>query len=91
MYVVQQGELEVISNGEVIDRIGPGGIVGEMALVNNAPRSADVIAKIDSVVVPIDENAFMQHVHRTPFFALQVMRIVAERLRRHMSEHHSAD
>jgi CRP-like cAMP-binding protein len=64
--------------------VDAGGIVGEMALVDKAPRSANVVAKTDCVLVPIDEAAFMRHVHSTPFFALQVLRITVKRLRQQM-------
>ncbi len=85
MYVIQDGEVEVVADGVVIDAVGPGGIFGEMALIDRSPRSAAVRAKTDCRVVPIDETKFMNHVHRTPFFALQVMRIMNERLRRRMA------
>lgn len=86
MYVIQDGEVEVVADGSVIDTVGPGGIFGEMALIDRSPRSATVRAKTDCRVVPIDEAKFMNHVHRTPFFALQVMRIMNDRLRRRMAD-----
>ncbi len=84
MYVVQAGEVDVMTGETLIETIGPGGIFGEMALIDKSPRSATVVARSDARLVPIDEAKFMQHVHRTPFFALQVMRIMTERLRRRM-------
>jgi CRP-like cAMP-binding protein len=84
MYVVQAGEVDVMAGVSLIETIGPGGIFGEMALIDKSPRSASVVARTDCRLVPIDEIRFMQHVHRTPFFALQVMRIMTERLRRRM-------
>lgn len=86
MYVVQEGQVEIKVGDKLIEVLGPGEVFGEMALVDNSPRSADVIAKTDCRVVPIDEDKFMSHVHRTPFFALQVMRMQADRLRRRMHE-----
>ncbi len=86
MYVVQEGEVDVLANGRVIDTVTAGGIFGEMALIDRSPRSASVMARTDCRVVPLDEARFMQHVHRTPFFALQVMRIMTERLRRRTLE-----
>lgn len=86
MYVVQEGEVDVLANGRVIDTVTAGGIFGEMALFDRSPRSASVMARTDCRVVPLDEARFMQHVHRTPFFALQVMRIMTERLRRRTLE-----
>jgi CRP-like cAMP-binding protein len=86
MYVIQEGELEVSVNGAVIDRLGPGHLFGEMALIDHSPRTATVRATTDCRLVPIDEARFMNHVHRTPFFALQVMRIMDERLRRRIEQ-----
>ncbi len=81
MYVVQDGEVDVIVNGKLIETVGPDGIFGEMALVDTSPRSATVMARTAVRVVPLDEQKFMSHVLRTPFFALQVMRVLANRLR----------
>lgn len=86
MYVVQSGEVEVSINGRVLDTLGPGGVFGEMALIDHAPRTATVTARTDCRLVPIDETRFLNHVHRTPFFALQVMRIMNDRLRRRMND-----
>jgi CRP-like cAMP-binding protein len=84
MYVVQEGEVDVLANGKVIDSLGPGGMFGEMALIDHSPRSATVMAKTDCKLVPLDEDKFMAHVHRTPFFALTVMRLMTARLRNRM-------
>ncbi|HRI08466.1 MAG TPA: cyclic nucleotide-binding domain-containing protein [Nannocystaceae bacterium] len=86
MYVIQDGEIEILVNGKVIDSMGPGGVFGEMALIDKSPRTATARARTDCRVVPIDETRFMNHVHRTPFFAIQVMRIMNERLRRRMAD-----
>lgn len=81
MYVVQDGEFDILVNGVVVETVGPNGIFGEMALVDTSPRSATVVAKTEARVVPLDESNFMSHVLRTPFFALQVIRVLASRLR----------
>lgn len=86
MYVVQEGTVQVKVGDRVIEELGPGEVFGEMALVDSSPRSADVVAKTDARVVPIDEDKFMSHVHRTPFFALQVMRMLADRLRKRVAD-----
>jgi CRP/FNR family cyclic AMP-dependent transcriptional regulator len=82
MYVVQEGEVEIRLGDRVLETVGPGGIVGEMALVDTSHRSATAVAKTDCKLVPLDETKFKVHVHHTPFFAVQVMRIMANRLRR---------
>jgi CRP-like cAMP-binding protein len=57
------------------------GIFGEMALIDGAPRSATAIAATDVKLVPVGEKQFLFLVSRTPYFALNVMRALARRLR----------
>lgn len=80
-YVVVSGELEVFHRGVSLAIVGEGGIVGEMALIDPAPRSADCMARTDARIVEIDQRRFTFLIQETPFFAIQVMRIMAERLR----------
>lgn len=83
MYAVLEGEVEISVNDTAVETVGPGGVVGEMALIRRgAPRTADVTAKSDVVLVPIDETEFTRYVHNTPLFALTMLRIVSERLSR---------
>lgn len=81
MYVVSQGEVDIKVGDNVVECISPGSIFGEMALIDNSPRSATAIAKTDCTVVPLDQRRFQFLVQETPFFALQVMTIMATRLR----------
>jgi len=81
MYVMRSGEVEIVVNGTVVDTVGSGGIFGEMALIDRAPRSATVRCKTDCSVLQLDERRFLFFVDETPFFALDVMRILVERLR----------
>lgn len=82
MYAVVSGELSVLVKGVEVEIVGEGGIVGEMGLINKQSRTATVVAKTASSVVAVGEQDFLRHVHNTPFFALQVLRITAERLRK---------
>ena len=82
MYVVKDGELEIIVNGKVVETVGSGGIVGELALIDTQPRSATVVAKTDCQLVPINEKRFTFLVQQTPYFSLHVMRVLANRLRK---------
>ncbi len=82
MYVVVEGEVRIAVNGRELEVLGPGGVFGEIALIDKGPRSADAIAVTDCRVVPIDENWFKFLVQQTPFFSLQIMRVMADRLRR---------
>lgn len=80
-YVLRSGELQIVDGDRVFETIGPGGIVGEMALVDGGPRSATVRAGVASEVVPFDERRFLFMVQQTPHFALRVMRVMSARLR----------
>lgn len=86
MYLILSGEVEVSVQGRSIDTIYPGSIFGEMALVDDRPRSATVTAKTDARVVPVDHRRFAQLVKQSPEFALQVMGTMSVRLRRLLEE-----
>jgi CRP/FNR family transcriptional regulator, cyclic AMP receptor protein len=50
--------------------------------IDGAPRAATAKAKTACEVAPITEKTFLFLVHETPFFAISVMRALADRLRR---------
>jgi CRP/FNR family cyclic AMP-dependent transcriptional regulator len=82
MYVVKSGSLRIRSGSVVYEDVTPGGIVGEMGLVEqHQPRSAMVYALTDSELIEIDDTRFFALVAETPRFALTVMRVLSRRLR----------
>ena len=81
-FVVVRGQVEIKSGNRRFETVGQNGIFGEMALIDDSPRSATVVALTDVIVVPIKEQRFLFMVKHTPFFALRVMRVLANRLRR---------
>ena len=80
-FVLVSGKVEIRSGGRRLETLGPKGIFGEMALIDNNPRSATVIALTDVTVAPIKEMQFLFLVKHMPTFALKVMRVPANRLR----------
>ncbi len=82
MYVVREGEVDIVVGDKVVETVGVGGIFGEMALIDNSPRSASCVARTDCKIIPVNQHWFVYMVQETPYFALQVMGIMAERLRR---------
>ncbi len=82
MFAVVEGEVELGVNGTVVEAVGPGGILGELALIDAGPRSATATATTAARVVPVDAERFTYLVNEHPTFALQVMTVMAERLRR---------
>lgn len=81
MYAVKTGSLQVSIAEKVIDTLGPNDVFGEMALLEDMPRSADVIATEDTVLIEVDEAQFLKTVQMNPYFAIQMMRILSGRLR----------
>jgi CRP/FNR family transcriptional regulator, cyclic AMP receptor protein len=81
MYIVQEGEVDILLHDKVIETVEVGGILGELALIDNRPRAASAVARTDCKVVPIDEKRFAYMVQETPHFAIHVMEVMAERLR----------
>lgn len=88
MFAVAEGEVELTVDGAVVEEVGPGGILGELALVDHGPRSATAVARTSCQVVRVDAERFNYLVHEHPTFALQVMRVMADRLRRANVTHH---
>ncbi len=85
MYVLIEGLAEVHVGDQVIEVARPGALLGEMAMVSSAVRSATVITRTGCRLVSIDVSQFDILVRESPEFARHVMAVMAERLR-HMNE-----
>jgi CRP/FNR family transcriptional regulator, cyclic AMP receptor protein len=82
LYIVEKGNLRVMSGSVVYETVTAGGILGEMALIDEgAPRSASVIAVSHAQLWEIDTDKFRSMVASDPNFAITVMRTMARRLR----------
>lgn len=81
MYAVVEGSIVLTVNDNLVEEVGPGGIIGELALIDAAPRSATARAKTHARIAVVDKRTFSYLVHEHPTFALEVMTVMAERLR----------
>ena len=81
LYVIQSGLVEIQLGNRLLDTLEPNDLFGEMALIDGAPRSATAIAKTDVALVPMSKKDFLALVSRAPSFALDVMGMLARRLR----------
>ena len=81
MYVILDGEVIVSADGKELATLGKDEIFGEMSLIDKRPRSATVTTRTDCTLAAVDERQFLYLVHETPTFSLDVMRVIAERLR----------
>ena len=81
MYVVKEGSVAISVRDQVVAVVNPGGTFGEMALVDQSPRSATATAQTECELLSIDRSALMEAVKAQPVFALAMLRAFAERLR----------
>jgi CRP/FNR family transcriptional regulator, cyclic AMP receptor protein len=81
MFIVEEGEVDIMVGEKVVETVKVDGFFGEMALIDGGIRSATAVAKTDCTLVPINEKQFLFMVQETPFFAIRVMRTLTARLR----------
>jgi CRP/FNR family cyclic AMP-dependent transcriptional regulator len=82
MYVVLEGQVELTIDDRVVETLGPGEPFGEMALIDQAPRTATATAKTACKLAVIPEKRFLFMIQTTPHFALHIMKVMADRLRK---------
>ena len=82
MYAVVEGNVELKVGNSVVEIVEPGEFFGEMALIDDSPRSATAIAGDSCKLAIVNRDQFVRMVEGTPFFALTVMEKMADRLRR---------
>jgi CRP-like cAMP-binding protein len=82
MYVLVSGSAEIIVHNKMVENSEPGAIFGEMAMIDDQTRSATIIAKSDCKLLAIERIRFNYLIQQTPNFAVYVMRIIADRLRK---------
>ena len=80
-YLVKSGSVEIRGAGRAMELVGPGGLFGEMAIIDAGPRSASAVAIGATELIVIDRATFDRLVREVPDFALGVMRLMARRLR----------
>ena len=81
MFGVITGQIELRRGDQVLERVGPGETFGEMAIIDEAPRSLSAVAVEPSEIAVITRRTFLFLVHETPMFAIQVMQSLASRIR----------
>ncbi|HWQ16182.1 MAG TPA: cyclic nucleotide-binding domain-containing protein [Roseiflexaceae bacterium] len=81
MYVVLEGQVDVYREGRLLATLSPGEVLGELALLGQSARTATAVARSACTLAPLDRRRFALTVQRQPYFALDVLRALAERLR----------
>ncbi len=85
MYVLLEGEMNVIVGDKVVETSSRGALLGEMALIDHSPRGASVVATSPSRLAKVDERRFNVIIQQNPFFAKHVMKVLVDRIR-HMNQ-----
>lgn len=81
MYMLLDGEVDLVARRKIISTVGKGQIFGEMASLTQAPRSASAVAKSACRVIALDDKQFQQGLKTKPEFALMLMSMMIGRLR----------
>jgi len=81
MYVVLSGRVAISIKNKLVEWVGPGGVFGEMALVDQSPRAATAVAATDCDLLTINRADFLNMVKTNPVFTVSLLRAAADRLR----------
>src|SRR5215208_5585914 len=78
-FVIEEGTAKVVRDGQYLDELGPGDFFGEMGLLENAPRNADVIAETPLTVMVLRGPALKELERDAPELARRLRRSVEQR------------
>ena len=78
-FLILQGDVDVIRDGTKVARLGAGDFVGEMALLRNEPRNADVVAVTEATVFALGRPALAAALKAEPTMALSLLEAMAKR------------
>ncbi|MBK5104662.1 MAG: cyclic nucleotide-binding domain-containing protein [Burkholderiales bacterium] len=80
MYVVLAGRVAISVGNSVVERVGPGGMFGEMALVDHSARAASASAETDCKLLAINRTDFLELVKAKPAFGASLLKSIAVRM-----------
>lgn len=86
LFIIEAGTLRVYTLGEserqvLLDLLGPGGVLGELALLDGRPRTAYAQAETDCEILALDRELFLEHLQQRPDTALRLLSNLSARLR----------
>ena len=91
MYVIQDGEVEIISEENedeiLIATRSEGDFIGEMAIFDRDVRSATIRAKGKVRILTVDKKNFMRRIHEDPSLAFRIVETMSHRLRELQAEY----
>lgn len=84
VYLLLEGEVTLTVKNVPLELVLPGETFGEMATIADIPRSATAAARKNCRVLALDEKQFLQSLHQMPEFALMLMSVMSQRVRRRL-------
>ncbi len=87
LFIIISGAVRVVHGDEVLARLGPGDFFGELAVLDQAPRAASVVAEEQSVCLALASWDLLSLLERDPKLSLALLRALAGRIRS-LAEHH---
>jgi cAMP-binding proteins - catabolite gene activator and regulatory subunit of cAMP-dependent protein kinases len=82
MFAIKRGRVAIMVDANTVDTLTEEEIFGEMALLERTTRAATAVTLEETELIEIDEAQFYILVRQNPHFALQLMQLLSERLRR---------
>ncbi len=79
MYIVLKGSVVIFLERNPVERVGPGGVFGELALIDRQPRAASAVAETDCELLAISRNALLELIKTKPAFGKSLLAAVADR------------
>ena len=81
MYLLREGSVAISAGDRLLERVGVGGVFGEMALVDRAKRVATAVAETECACLTVNRQQFLEMVQTKPAFGLSLLRVLGQRLR----------
>lgn len=81
LFMIVKGEVDVVAGGNVVAVMKDGAGFGEMALIDNQPRSADIVARNDVLVLKMESDDFLEILKQREEVALGVIKVLVGRIR----------
>ena len=85
LYLLTEGELLIRRKDQVVSTLQPGEVVGEMAVLDSQPRSADVVARGDVTALSISRADLLALLERRPALNRGFLQMLSARLRERSS------
>jgi len=80
-FVVLEGSATVRRNGKKVATLGPGGVIGELSLLDHGPRTASVTCDTSCVLLVLEQRSFVGVLDQVPALAHKMLSHLAGRIR----------